>query len=169
MKLIVCCFRLLYCFAQRPPQEGRSHPIPRQQADKTAGRQPCREWRYSNGEYKRQWAGMWLFKCWIKVTQSPLGGHCFWTSGKTLIPVCFVVYLSKTLKSVRLERHFWNINVRATYDLLRDQYIYIYINVRHTTASILFKPSDPVGHYASIQVSALPKWFSLRSVCLNIR
>ena len=52
MKLILCCFRVLYCFAQRPPQEGRSHPIPRQQADKTAGGQPCWEWSYSNGKYR---------------------------------------------------------------------------------------------------------------------
>jgi hypothetical protein len=52
MKLIVCCFRVLHCFAQRLPQEGRSHPIPRQQADKTIGRQPSWKWRYSNGEYR---------------------------------------------------------------------------------------------------------------------
>jgi len=52
MKLTVCCFRVLYCFAQRLPQEGRSHPISRQQADKTAGRQSSWKWRYSNGEYR---------------------------------------------------------------------------------------------------------------------
>jgi hypothetical protein len=51
MTLIVCYFRVLYCFTQRLPQEGRSHPIPGQQADKTAGRQPSWKWRYSHGQY----------------------------------------------------------------------------------------------------------------------
>jgi hypothetical protein len=51
MKWILCSFRVLYCFTQWLSQEGRSHPIPGQQAHKTAGRQPSWKWCYSHGQY----------------------------------------------------------------------------------------------------------------------